>query len=275
MKLKRFVKSLDGIDEAFHPHYTRQGDGYALVLEDEGVAASANEREKQLQQKIDEMRSTNIGEKRKREELEETLRRYQAAGVDPEEIQRLRELDETISKSQDAELIRKGKYEEVVERRLAAERNKLADAIKKLERERDDQRKRADDREAKWSRERISTEASNALTKVAVVRPGAITDLQRRALDAFKVDPETGLLSTEMVDPDTGKPLDVEGWARLQTKEASYFFEPSQGSGANGGVRKPADQTKRMAAADIIKPSVSQIDDIASGKIEVDTGAPR
>src|SRR5512138_472153 len=118
MTLKFKIKSKDEIPAGLEAHYVER-DG-AWVLDADGVADKS---------KLDEFRAANVALMRERDEL-----RARFQGIDPDEVRRL--ADEK-RKLEEAQQLKAGEAEKVIEARVKAVRGEMEKQVLALTSERD------------------------------------------------------------------------------------------------------------------------------------------
>lgn len=227
--LKLFVKSLDEVDEKFHDLYEKSEDGFFLKVDDKGYKS-----------KLDEFRSNNRSLYNEKKTLEEQISKYK--GIDPETYQELLEIKKRLEADEEGKLIKEGKIDEVVKRRVQAYQANIDNQVKELNKERERLANENAAYKSRLSELVIDTEVQKTISKLGAVRPGAMTDILNRARSIFKID-ENG----QMVPYDQnggiryGKngsdPLSLDEWAQGLLQEAPYLFEPGSGGGASGGKK--------------------------------------
>lgn len=260
MKLKKKVKTLEEVAEAFRGLYTKQGDEYVLEVEaDDGGGDLAKELATE-RARVKEFRENNIA-------LTESLKKFK--DIDPEKYAEARQALEAVNKLEEADLIKSGKLDEVVERRLAAhkrqvekERTDNATRIKALETE-------ANDFRTKYSGLLVDTKVSETISGVGQLRKGALADVLNRARSVWKANEKGELVADNLYDTD-GKPMTMEGYTKQLLQEAPYLFEPGAGSGGGGGAKNKGRQEggPRVINNDPVEFG-KNLADIASGKVTV------
>lgn len=215
-KLKRTYATQDEIEETFRPLYEEKEGKWVLAVEIEGLVPAS---------KVDEMRETNIRDRRKHEE---EMAKFE--GVDPEEHKtlkaRAKELDEH-------KLIKKGDVDVVVNARVQEELKPFRQ------------------KEADWkaTEAKLKGQLARALIESSVVtaaqplglRKGAAQDLIRRATEIFKLN-DDGEVQAFKADGSPwhylGDPLTIEQFVKdvSTSDDGKHLFEDNQGGG--GDARK-------------------------------------
>lgn len=114
MKLKRQVKSLDDVAEAFRSLYTEREGAFHLDVEADDPTEAMKELEAKLV-KFGEFRDTNISRGKRIEELEGIVGKYK--GINIEEYEVGQKLLSQIQDDKEREMIKAGKWEDVVKLR--------------------------------------------------------------------------------------------------------------------------------------------------------------
>ena len=212
MALKFRCKSKDEVPAGLEAHYVER-DG-AWVLDAEGAADKS---------KLDEFRSTNVALMRERDELK---KRFE--GIDPEQV---RQLAEEKRRLEEAQQLKAGETEKVVEARVRAARGELEKQVSALTSEREALN-------ARLVTIQIDQGVVAAATKRGL-RATAIPDITARARSVFRL--ANGVPTAFEADGQTvrvGKDgvaaLTLEEWIEAQVSEAPHLFEGNAGGGAAG-----------------------------------------
>jgi hypothetical protein len=212
MALKFKFKSKDEIPAEHLPFYAER-DG-AWHLDVDGAADKS---------KLDEFRANNVALLKERDELKERF-----AGIDPEEV---RQLAEEKRRLEEAQALKAGEVEKVVEARVKALKGDFDKQLSSVTGERDALN-------ARLSAIQIDQGVIAAATKRGL-RPTAMPDITARARGAFKL--VNGVPTAFEADGQTvraGKdgvtPMTLEEWLDAQVSEAPHLFEPNAGGGAAG-----------------------------------------
>lgn len=214
-----------------HSGFYVERDG-AFVLDAEGVVEKA---------KLDEFRQNNIALAKERDELKQRF-----DGIDPEEFRRL--ADEK-RKLEEANQLKAGELDKVVENRVKGLRSELEKQISNLTSERDALTSRL-------TAIQIDQGVITAATKRGL-RPTALTDITARARIVFKL--VNGVPRAFEADGQTVRygrdgvtPMTLEEWVDSQVSEAPHLFESNSGGGASnaggngsGGVRSVKNPFRR------------------------------
>jgi hypothetical protein len=212
MALKFKFKSKDEIPAEHQPLYAER-DGAWLLDVDGGVEKS----------KLDEFRNTNVALIKERDELK---KRFE--GIDPDEV---RTLADEKRKLEEAQQLKAGEVEKVIEARVKSLRGELDKQISTLTSERDGLNARL-----------VTIQIDQGIIATASkrgLRATAIPDITARARNLFKL--VNGVPTAFEADGQTvrpGKdgvtPMTLEEWVDAQVSEAPHLFESNAGGGAAG-----------------------------------------
>jgi hypothetical protein len=212
MALKFKCKSKDEIPAGLEVHYVER-DG-AWVLDAEGAADKA---------KVEEFRATNVTLMKERDELK---KRFE--GIDPDEVRRLSEEKQRL---EEAQQLKAGETEKVIEVRVKAARGELEKQVVALASERDALNGRL-----------VTIQIDQGVVATATKRglkPTAIPDITSRARSVFRLVGGVPTAfeadgQTVRVGKDGTSPMNLEEWIETQVSEAPHLFESNAGSGAAG-----------------------------------------
>jgi hypothetical protein len=173
--------------------------------------------------KLDEFRASNVALMKERDDL-----RKRFEGIDPDEV---RKLADEKRKLEEAQQLKGGEVDRVVETRVKAARGELEKQVSTLASERDALNSRL-----------VAIQIDQGVTAAASkrgLRATAIPDITSRARGvirlvngvptAFEVDGQTVRVGRDGVTPMT-----LEEWIDAQVSEAPHLFEANTGSGASG-----------------------------------------
>jgi hypothetical protein len=173
--------------------------------------------------KLDEFRTTNVALIKERDELK---KRFE--GIDPEEVRRL---SEEKQKLEEAQQVKAGEVEKVVENRLKTAKNEWDKQFSSVVTERDALNSRL-------TAIQIDQGIITSATKRGL-RPTAIPDITARARLVFKL--VNGVPRAFEADGETvrvGKdgmtPMTLDEWVDAQVADAPHLFESNAGGGAAG-----------------------------------------
>jgi len=230
MPLKYKCKTKDEIPAEHLPLYAER-DG-AWVLDVDGAVEKS---------KLDEFRNTNVSLIKERDDLK---KRYE--GIDPDAVKALADEKRQL---EEAQQLKAGEVEKVVENRIKGVKADLEMQITNLSTERDALTSRL-----------TSIQIDQGVLTVATkrgLRPTAIPDITARARSIFRL--VNGVPTAFEPDGKTlryGKdgltPMTLEEWVDAQVSEAPHLFESNAGGGAasnasgggasarpNGSLRNP------------------------------------
>ena len=212
MALKFKLQSKGEIPAGLEVHYVER-DG-AWFLDADGVVEKS---------KLDEFRASNVALMKERDDLK---KRFE--GIDPDEVRRLasekRQLEE-------AQQLKAGETEKVVETRVKAARAELERQLSALTSERDALNSRL-----------VTIQIDQGVVAAATkrgLRATAIADITSRARGVFRL--VNGVPTafeadgqTVRVGKDAASPMNLEEWIETQVSEAPHLFESNAGGGAAG-----------------------------------------
>jgi hypothetical protein len=212
MALKFKYKSKEEIPAEHLPFYAeREG---AWLLDVDGAVEKS---------KLEEFRTTNVALMKERDELKQRFE-----GIDPDEV---RKLADEKRKLEEAQQLKAGEVEKVVEARLRAVKTDLDKRLAGVTSERDTLTTRLT---AIQIDQAVVTEATKR-----GLRASAIPDITSRALNTFRL--VNGVPQAFEADGQTARagkdgvtPLAVAEWIDMQVSEAPHLFESNAGGGAAG-----------------------------------------
>jgi hypothetical protein len=222
--IKFKVKTLDEVEEALQSFYTkRDEDGKEVyVLEVEGAVPK---------EKVDEFRTGNIAERKKREEAEAALKTFSDLKMTPEEIA---ELAEKRTQIEAGKLIKSDDLEAAVEKRVSGlikDHKSIVDSLSG---------------ELGETKQQLATRVIDGtvltIARKFGLRKGADSDIVARAHGIFKM--HEGKMTAFEADGKTVKygksgvdPLTPEEWMKSQAEDgAKHLFAENSGGGASGGA---------------------------------------
>lgn len=235
------AESLEAVPEDYRRLYAEaedEGEGkvYRLVP----GARVLLDQIKQLKSKVDEFRGTNRSLAAQMKDMEKRM-----AGIDPEAYKKGMEALDKLREIDEQGLIKEGKVDEVIEKRVAAR-------VEAMRRDAESQVRAKDEviaqhkQEVQSLRSRlgallIDTQVQTAVNEVGKPRPGAMTDIVARARSTFHIT-DTGEVQPrdqqgELRYGKDGQPLTFKEWAAELLTSAPHLFESPQGGGAGGGQK--------------------------------------
>jgi chaperonin cofactor prefoldin len=264
MALKKRLKKLDEVDEKVRGLYVQQGDEFVLDLDDPEYA--------EMRKKVEEFRTNNIQLSQQREQLEAQMKKFE--GIDPGQWQEAKKALDTINQIEEKDLIKGGKFDEVVNRRLQAYRQDVEKQTKDLNARIESLSKNEQKYRGAYAKMKVETEVGRAIQQAASIRQGAMDDVMNRVQRDWNVNDKDELLVKDLYDED-GKPLSPDKYAKHLIKSAPHLFEAGTGGGAGGGNKqrkKEAPATVRPDSMGITTVNGDTLRDIAAGKVRI--GAP-
>jgi len=258
MALKKTVKSLDEVPEAYRGEYQEIGGIYVLNLDGDDFSS-----------KLGEFRDNNINLMKEKQELENRLNQYKEFdGLDPEAA---RNALAELQKQQDQKMISEGKLEELLLQRTEKMRSDYDGKLESYTNQLDKFKAKSDMFENRYKSTVIDAQIQNAVSEVASVRPGAMTDVLSRARGVWNIDDEGNLVPMRdgkvMYGKDGKDPISMNEYAQSLYHEANYLFEPN--SGGNSSGNRDGGINGETVDANDSQAINSNLVDIASGKVQV------
>jgi hypothetical protein len=212
MALKLKYKTKDEVPAELQSIYVERDGEFALDVD--GVVDKA---------KHDEFRAANVALKK---ELEDQKKRFE--GIDPDEV---RKLAEEKLKLEEAQQLKLGEVEKVLETRLKTAKADWEKQFSAVTAERDSLNGRL-----------TAIQIDQGVTTVATkkgLRPTAIPDITARARTVFRLanGAPTAFETdgrTVRVGKDGITPMTLEEWVDTQVADAPHLFESNSGGGAAG-----------------------------------------
>jgi hypothetical protein len=212
MALKYKFKSKDEIPADQQALYVERDGGWTLDVD--GAADKS---------KLDEFRANNIALSN---QLAEQKKRFE--GIDPDEVRKLAEEKQRL---EEAQQIKSGEVDKVVESRLKTAKSEWDKQLAAVANERDSLN-------ARLTGIQIDQGVITVATKRGL-RPTAIPDITARARTVFRLvdgaprafEPDG---QTVRVGKDGITPMTLDEWVEQQVADAPHLFESNAGSGAVG-----------------------------------------
>lgn len=259
--LKLFVTNLDEVDEKYHDLYEKIDGGFSLTVDD------ADQKKK-----LAEFRTNNRTLHNSVEAMKKKLDALK--GIDPAKYAEAVEALDKLGGMEEAELLRAGKLDEVVEKRTTAMRSDFETRAKAQKAALETASTERDTLRGRLSSLLIDSSMRDQLAKVGRLRPAATGDALSRARTAWKVDGEGKLISTDaggnQLYDKKGDPMTMETWAQQLLQDAPHLFEKSKGGNADGGNPGggPPAGSRVIDGSDPIVVG-QNLADIAAGKVTV------
>lgn len=232
MSLKHKVGKLEDVDEKFRGLYKQDGATFVLDLESEDLA------------KLNEFRDTNT---RLTNELKTSKERLDVfAGLDPAAVAEIKAQVERTKADEEKELIRKGKFEEVITRRTAAAGAENERQLKAVQATLEEKDKTIGGLKNRLATLLVDQDVSKAIESAGLKpRQGALADITRRAREVWSVQEDGSLAAFEGGTKNAmyskvkaGQPITMSEYVLTRlAQEASHLFEGSGGGGASGGAK--------------------------------------
>lgn len=222
---------------------------------------------------LKEFRQKNI-------ELAKQLREAQAAvdaikakfeGIDPEAV---KAMVQKQASEEDKALLAAGKFDELFAKRWDTHKTSYERQVQALNEKLANEQKAAQKYRARVRESEAVAKLVDALAASKVkVRPSAMADLRRRALDLFDMDEKGDLVAMRDGSPHVnkdGKPYNWSDFVAEQFESAPHIFEDGAGGGATGGGKRNA------AGQIVVSPmngiALDQMEAVASGKLDARLG---
>lgn len=259
------IDTLEAVDEAYRPLYKGDEDsGYLLEIDD-----------KSYKSKLDEFRNNNrelFNKAKEFEALQEKLAGIDPENLEPEIIKAALEAKQQMQKLEEEGLLKDGKIDEVIERRISAFRKDLNSKMDAKEQAYQQAVKQAEQFKSQLAEAMINLQISGAVSETASVRKGALDDVMHRARRTWSLDTETNELvprdaKGEVMFGPEGSQMTPQEWAAMLVVEAPHLFEVQEGGGGHGGD----DVRGGRISIDGNDPAAGKgrIEDIARGKVDV------
>lgn len=231
MALKHKIDKLDGLSDDVKKLYRQDGSAFVLDVE------------LPEDPKIAEFRSNNVTLSNALSALKDQMKVFE--GVDPEAIKSMRAQAEAAKADEEKELIKKGRWDELVQRRIAAAAQEFNSKIKASQEEMGKKDDAIKNLTGRLSVLMVDGEITKAIDAAGLKpRPGALDDIYRRARDVWRVDEKGNLNAFDSKSngpmysaEKTGELINMKEYvAKRLATEASHLFEGSGGGGASGGA---------------------------------------
>jgi hypothetical protein len=297
--LKKIVKSLDAVPSRFHGLYEKRGDRYYLrsdidpatgkkkVDEDEDVSdedtadedevddvdESASKKKSPAEsRRLREFRNENIRLRKEMEALKGML-----GDLTPEDLENMRAAASRVQDDEEKQLLNKGKFDEVLNRRISSLKAENEKLLKKVNDELKTTKDRSEKLRAQLKRDRIVAKVREAADKLKMRIPQtAIPDVDARALNIFDLDEDGNLIAMDGEDSrlnNEGKEYSPHDFVLSLVEDAPHLVE-----GATGGDIKDSKGGKVRRGGVITidssdpKQFGANLENIASGKVDVRMG---
>jgi multidrug resistance efflux pump len=118
--VKKRVKDINDVPEAFRSLYKKQGEFFVLQVEDDGDGYDTDTAAElaEAKAKLKEFRDNNMALNKAKQEQDALLKQYE--GLDPTKVKELKEMSDRMDKDEDAQLIKAGKIDEVIKKRVGS-----------------------------------------------------------------------------------------------------------------------------------------------------------
>lgn len=258
-KLKALIKTLEEVDEKYRDLYVAADGGFVL---DEVET-------KDWKKQLDEFRNNNIALKQRQEELLAFAEKHK--DIDPVKYRDAMAALEQLEKLEDSELIKQGKWEDVIKKRTGTMATTYETQIAGLKQARAAAEENAGKYKNQLSDLLVETHVTKAIGDVGALRKGAQTHLINLARQQWSVA-DDGTLKGKDLFNEKSEPMTLAEWAQMVSKEHSYLFEPGTGGGAQGGQRGGSKGGNANGVTQIENDPIAigkNLEAIASGKATV------
>lgn len=244
MKLKRKVKSLSDVPEKYRSLYVKDGDEFVLgdeidLPEEKGDSAELAS----LKAKLEEFRTNNRSMHDQLEKLKD---------IDPDKHKQMLELMKTFEASEDAALIKAGKLDEVLNRRVQGIKADFDKQVKAKDAKLSELTEKFNQTQSKLGNLIIEQTSMGAIAKKGRLRKGAEQDVALRASRVWKMGENGELYAVDEKGEKRfgkkGDPLTPDEWAESLLSDAPHLFEGATGGGAKGSGESRGTDGKRMVA---------------------------
>lgn len=231
MALKLKIPKLDDVPEAVRALYKQQGSEFHLDLDGADELSRLNE-----------FRTNNTQLAKDLADERARLKSYE--GLDPAMVATMREQIEATKAAEEKELLKKGNFNEVVNRRTAAaglENERKINAANETLASRD---KTINSLKGRLAELLVDTDIQRTIEAVGLKpRTGAMADITRRGRDSWQVNEdgtltpiERGTKNVMYSKEKTGQPMPMKEYVTgVLATEAAHLFEAAGGGGAGGG----------------------------------------
>lgn len=232
--LPLLIQDLTEVDEAYHGLYEKSNEGYMLQLDDATY-----------KKKLDEFRTNNrtlFNKSKNVEELQERLAQFE--GVDPEKLPEALKALEAMRKLEEEGLIKDGRLDEVIDRRLDAAQRAFDRQLEQLQSQIGDRDQKIQHLTGLLTSEKVDNSAVAAVNSIASIAEGARSDVLGRARGVWSLDDDGNMVAIADGAPlygADGKALTIGEWAASLVEEAPHLFMPAKGGGGGrGGDERPS-----------------------------------
>jgi len=233
MALKLVLDSLDDLTDEEKKLYVEKDKKFYLDIEGEAPSAEELKKEKE---KLKEFRDNNIKLTKEIEELKANAEKFK--DIDPKKykelIKKLQDIDEQ-------KLIEKGKIDELFAQKTERLRADKDAQILALEEAKTKTEKDLAKVKSQLATVTIDNAIQLSISKHTKPRKDTMIHIVTFGRKIFSVDEEGKPIARDekgemLFSKDGSTPLSIEEWAQNLPAEAPFFFEPSEGSGAEGGA---------------------------------------
>lgn len=270
MALKKKIAKLEDVDEKVRGLYTEADDGDGFVLDVDGGFTDP-----EAELRLSEFRENNRKLKSERDRFEAVAKKFD--GLDPEAVENLRKAQEAAQEAELKDLIKKGKWDEVVARKtgaVVAEKDKQIKAVNETHQAALKENAELRNRLARYT---VDNEIQKTIEAAGLKpRPGAMDDILRRSREVWRLN-EKGDISPIGADgqpipsPEkAGEPITMKEFVTKKlVTEAAHLFESASGGGSGGGTKGGGAGGQKVIAGNDPVAMGRNVKEIASGKTRV------
>lgn len=268
--LKLTIGKLEDVDEQYRGLYKQDGDSYVLNVDESDTLSRLRE----TKSKVDEFRQGAISDRKKREEAEAALAKFE--GVDLDMYGKLQGLFKQVEDEREQQLLKDGKFEDVFTARTTKMREAHAADLKAKDEALEAAKQTAAKLRGSLGRLTIERELNNAINETGVrVRKSAMMDMLSRTHNTFTVDDDGKMIAKvngEVVRGSSGDPLTMAEHVAALQGQASHLFESVGGGGgaegSNGGARGRSSSGKIQVSRKDPTVYAKYHKEIGEGKVE-------
>ena len=198
--------------------------------------------------RLDEFRNNNINLAKERDTLKAELEKFK--NIDPEKCA---EATKKLQAIEEKKLIEAGQLDEVVKQRTERMKIDFENQLKAIQKAHNADKERLKALTERLATVTIDNEVTKVVSELSTPRKGAMTDIMARARSMFALDENGNPVAKDsdgqQVYGKEGQPLTIKEWAGELVQNAPFLFEPSQGSGAQGGEQSRTLDGKTISAS--------------------------
>jgi len=273
LKLAVKIKALNDVPEHLHDFYEENDDGEFELIVDGAPKKSEEDEEadkgsrKKLSADLDRYRSEAKKLEREKAALLGTLKGF--GELTPERAAELSELETNLGKAEEGELIKKGDWDGVLNKRTKAMRDNLDAKLAAEATGRKKAEETANSYRTKYRDMLIDQRLTSAITDKAQPKEKALVNILKIVKSDWTTDDEDNLVpARDDIMNEKGEKASVEDYVTMFVNTNSYLFEQGTGGGATGsGAQRKKEVVRTVSTNDPNKGNF--LHDIAAGKVKV------